>query len=76
MTEEGEVVGRVEHVVLEARRKRGEFLLKLPETRLPGFGELRATEAEIAQFVIHEAALRGGEPRERGGRGKRLESTE
>ncbi len=62
------VVGRVEHVVVELRRQRGEFLLHRLEPALPVGCQLGAAEAEIAQLVGDRLALRGVERRV-GGRG-------
>ena len=46
---EAEVVRRVEHVVLEPRRERGELVLELAESRLLRLRELGAAGARTAE---------------------------
>jgi hypothetical protein len=61
--EQPEVVGRVQHVVLETRAQLRQLLLHGEEARLLRGRQLRASQAEIAQHVLHVALARR---RERG----------
>jgi hypothetical protein len=72
----GEGVGRVEHVVLEARREGRELLLQLLEAGLLRVRELRAAEAEVAQFVADMPLARRRERGEGGGIRERAEAGE
>ena len=58
-------VGRVEQVLLEARRELAQLLVHGLEARLVGVVELGAAELEVAQLVVDQLALRGVEARER-----------
>ena len=62
---EREVVGGVEHVVVEARGEVRELFLDVLELRLLRRGQFGAAQTEVAQLVVDEPAPRIVELRER-----------